>query len=115
MKIRKSRFGLNELYLHLNYQIQNRNKYQCNCLDFIIAHGFMHQCVNVNICNFAIFGPVFVKFSSNCRANEMGMLFTILGSFCVFFLERAGANIWQQNRPRKIPGLVYSNVLSSPA
>ena len=42
----------------------------------------MHQCVNVNICNIAIFGPIFVKFSSNCRANELGMLITIFGIFC---------------------------------
>ena len=81
-EIWKSRFGLKKLDLHLNYQIQNHNKYQCNCLDFIIAHGYMHQCVNVNICNFAIFGPIFVKFSLNCGANELGMLFTILGNFC---------------------------------
>ena len=82
MKIRKSRFGLKELDLHLNYQIQNHDKYQCNCLDFTIAHGYMHQCVKVNICNFAIFGPIFVKFYPNCRPNELGILFTILGSFC---------------------------------
>ena len=82
MKIRKSRFGLQDLDLHLNYQLQNHNKFQFNCLDFIIAHGYMHQCVNVNICNFAILGPIFVKFSPNCRANELGMLFTILGIFC---------------------------------
>ena len=40
MKIRKSRFGLQELDLHLNYQLQNHNKFQCNYLDFIIAHGY---------------------------------------------------------------------------
>ena len=74
----------------------------------------MHQCVNVNICNFAIFGPVFRIFFPNCRANELGMLFTILGSFCLF-LGRAGANIQPQNRPRKIPDLVYSNDLWPPA
>ena len=83
MKIWKSRFGLKELDLHLNYQIQNHYKYQCNCLDFIIAHGYMHQFVNVNICNFAIFGPIFVKFSPNCRANELGMLFIILLIFWI--------------------------------
>ena len=37
----------------------------------------MLQCVTVNICNFAIFGPIFMKFAPNCRANELGMLFTI--------------------------------------
>ena len=83
MKIRKSKFGLKKLDVHLNYQIQIHNEYKCNCLDFIISHGYMHQCVNANICNFAIFGPFFVKnFPQHCRANELVMLFTILGSFC---------------------------------
>ena len=57
---------------------------------------FMHQCVNENICNFAIFGPICMKFSPNCRAKELGILFTILGSFSSFLdWERA-------DRPRKI-------------
>ena len=47
----------------------------------------MHQWLND--CNFAIFGPIFVKFSPNCRANEFGMLFTILGIF-VNFLDTKG-------------------------
>ena len=45
----------------------------------------MHYCMNVNICNFAIFGPIFMKFSPNCRAKKLGMLFNILGRFCSFF------------------------------
>ena len=36
------------------------------------------------------------------------MLFTILGSFCSF-LDRVWADIWPQNRPRKI--LAPSNAL----
>ena len=54
----------------------------------------MHQCMNVKNCNFAVFGLIFMKFSPNCRAKELGMLFTIFGSFCSF-LDWEG--------PRKIP------------
>ena len=64
----------------------------------------MHQFVNVNICNFVIFGPIFMKFSSNFRTKELGILFTILGSFHSF-LDWEGADIWLQNRPKKIPAL----------
>ena len=74
----------------------------------------MHQCVNVNICNFAIFGPIFVKFSTVCRANQLECYSLFLDVF-VYFLDRAGANIRPQNRHRKIPDLVYSNVLWPPA
>ena len=48
--------------------------------------------MNVNICNFAIFGPIFMKFSPNCRAKELGMLFNIVGSFCSL-LDREGVDI----------------------
>ena len=47
----------------------------------------MLQCVNVNICNFAFFGLIFMKFAPSCRAIELGMLFTSLGSF---YLIRIG-------------------------
>ena len=36
---------------------------------FITAQ-YMHQSVNVNICNFAAFGMIFMKFSPKGRANE---------------------------------------------
>ena len=62
----------------------------------------MHQRVNVNICNFAIFGLIFMEFSPNCTAKEVGMLLNILGSFCLF-LDWEGADIRLLNRPRKIP------------
>ena len=55
----------------------------------------MHQCVNVNICNFAIFSPITMKFSPHCRAWEV----------VAQFLDWDGADIWPQKRPRKIPGL----------
>ena len=42
------------------------------------------------ICNFAIFVWIFMKFSPNCRTWKVGMIYTILGSFCLFFnWERA--------------------------
>ena len=62
----------------------------------------MHQYVNVSICNFAYFGHIFRKFSPKCKAYILGVLFTILGSFCSY-LDLVGANYWPQNRPRKIP------------
>ena len=52
----------------------------------------MHQCKNVNICDFAIFGPIFMKFSLNCTARELKMLFTILRSFCKFLDWEEGLN-----------------------
>ena len=58
--------------------------------------------MNVNICNFANFGPIFMKFSPNCRAKVLGMLYTILGSFCSF-LDWEGGDIRPPNMPRKIP------------
>ena len=116
MKIQISRFGLKELDLHLNYQIQNHYKYQCNCLDFIIAYRYMHQCVNVNIFNFATFGLIFVKFRQTVEVMNWECYSIFLEVFAHFFDRApAGANIWHQNRPRKIPDLVYSNVLWPPA
>ena len=35
--------------------------------------------VDVNICNFAIFGPIFMKFLPKCTAKNFGMLCTNLG------------------------------------
>ena len=43
-----------------------------------------------------------MKFSPKCRTKILGMIYTILGSFCSF-LNREGAYIWPQIRPRKIP------------
>ena len=40
---------------------------------------YLHQNVNVIICNFPIFGQTFMKFSSKWR---LGILFIILGSYC---------------------------------
>ena len=45
---------------------------------FIITHEDLHHDVNVDICNFAFFGPIFMKF----KANE---LIHHLGIFCSFF------------------------------
>ena len=64
----------------------------------------MHQCVIVNFCNFAIlsfFGLIIMKFTPNCRAKELLMLFTNFGSFGSF-LDWEGADIRPQNSPRKI-------------
>ena len=43
-----------------------------------------------------------MKFSPNCRSKELGVLFTILGSFCSF-LDWEGADILPKNGPRKNP------------
>ena len=47
-------------------------------------------CINVSMKT--IFGQVFMKFSPNCTAKELGMLFTTLGSFYLF-LDWEGADI----------------------
>ena len=41
-------------------------------LTCLIAQEYMFHCVNVNICNFAIFETIFIEFSPNC--TEFGML-----------------------------------------
>ena len=48
----------------------------------------MHQCLNVIICNFAIFGPIFMKFSPICRAKELGMLFSVWKVFALFWFGK---------------------------
>ena len=40
--------------------------------------------------------------SPKCRTKKLGMIYTILGSFCSF-LNWEGANIRPEIRPRKIP------------
>ena len=66
-------------------------------LSFIKINENLHKNVNENmfsftflfkfslICNFAIFGQIFMKFSPKCRTRKLGMINTILGSFCSFF------------------------------
>ena len=61
--------SLKELDFHLNLQILKHEKYRCNCIDLIISHVYVHQCANVNIYNFAIFGQIFMKFLPNCKVN----------------------------------------------
>ena len=43
-----------------------------------------------------------MKFSPQCRTKKLGMIYTILGSFCSF-LNWEGTDIWPKIRPRKIP------------
>ena len=43
-----------------------------------------------------------MKFSPKCRTKNLGMIKSILGSFCSF-LNREGADIWPKIKPRKIP------------
>ena len=43
-----------------------------------------------------------MKFAPTFRTKKLGMIYTILGSFCSF-LNWEGANILPQIRPRKIP------------
>ena len=47
-----------------------------------------------------------MKAPPNCRAKKLGMVITILGSFCLF-LDWEGANIRPQNRPMEIPWLEH--------
>ena len=58
-----------------------------------------HQNVNVNICNFPIFGPIFMKVSPKSR---LGIFFTVLGSFGSIY-SWEGADNRPQIRHRKIP------------
>ena len=50
-------------------------------------------------CNFAIFGPTFMKFLPDCRAKELGIMFTIWEVFA-HFLIRKGTEIRPKSRPR---------------
>ena len=44
-----------------------------------------------------------MKFSPKCRSIKLGMIYTILGSFCSF-LNRVGADVRPQNKPRNMAG-----------
>ena len=69
-----------------HFKLIKKHKYQCNCLTFIIyTPEYLHQCVNVNICNFVVLGPIFMKFAPICRAEELGMLWTIFGKLMLIF------------------------------
>ena len=67
-------------------------------------YASMCECKHLMICKKAIFVLIFMKCSPNCRAKELGMLFTIVGSFCSI-LDWEQADVRPQNRPRKIPRL----------
>ena len=54
------------------------------------------------ICNFAISVWIFMKSSPKCRTKKLGMIYTILRSFCFFSIEK-GLIYRLQIRPRKIP------------
>ena len=83
-------------------------------MPFIKTHENLHKNVNENMfsftflckfpcsCNFAIFVRIFMKFSPKCRTKKLGMICTILGSFCSL-LNPEGGNIWPKIRPGKIP------------
>ena len=45
---------------------------------------------------------IFIKCSPKCRTKKLGMIYTILGSFCSFF-NWEGADIRPQARHSKIP------------
>ena len=55
--------------------------------------------MRVNIYNFAIFGPIFMKFSPKCKTKKFGILYTILGSFAHFSIGKG------QIFDKKIPDL----------
>ena len=76
---------------------------ECKGLVISLKLEVLHQCVIVNTYDFAIFGLIFMTFSTKYRSKALGMLFTIiLESFCsILFWE--GANVQNQIRPRKIP------------
>ena len=39
------------------------------------------MCEYKNICNFTIFGLIFMKFSPNCRAKDIGNVIDYFGKF----------------------------------
>ena len=43
-----------------------------------------------------------MKFSPKFRTKKLGMIYTILGSFCSFFIGK-GPDVWSEIRLRKIP------------
>ena len=54
-----------------------------------------------------------MKFSPKCRTKKLGMIYTILGSFCSF-INWEGADIRPQISPRKIPAEFTMLVSESP-
>ena len=65
------------------------------------------------ICYFAIFVQIRMKFPLKCRTKKLGMLYTILGSFCSF-LNWKRADISPQIRLRKILVLGHFSRFFSP-
>ena len=65
---------------------------------------FMHRSVTLVL----LFG--FMKCSPKCRSKKLGMIYSILESFCSF-LNWEGADIRHQIRPRKIPVVYKGNNL----
>ena len=47
--------------------------------------SFTFLCNFSNICNFSTFVWIFMRFSPKCRARNLGMIYTNLGSFGSFF------------------------------
>ena len=45
-----------------------------------------HLYVNFHASVTAIFVQIFMKFSPKCRTKKLGMIYTILGSFCSFLI-----------------------------
>ena len=64
--------------------------------------SFTFLCKFSWVCNFAIFVWSFIKFSPKCGTKKLGVICTILGSFCSF-LNWEGAIILPQIELRKIP------------
>ena len=67
--------------------------------------------VNVNICNFAIFGLIFIKFSPKCRARKLGIYYISLGRFCSI-LNWEGADIGPQIWPRENPWSTHVKLIT---
>ena len=57
----------------------------------------------------AISARIFMKFPPKCKTKKLGMIYTILGSFCSL-LNWKGADIWSQIRPRKIPEWIHAKL-----
>ena len=48
--------------------------------------SFTFLCRSSCICNFDILVRIFMKFSPKCRTKKLGMIYTILECFCLYFL-----------------------------
>ena len=78
-----------DIFVALNAHHKNYEKFHKIMNENMFSFTFL--CIFSCICKFGIFVCFFMKFSPKCRTKKLGMIYTILGNFCLFL---AGLSLW---------------------